>query len=99
MPPPVDTEARKGVLAMIACCLIWGLSPLFYRLLSHVTPADVLAHRTLWSLVFFAGVLLLQGRLGLVGRAVGDTRQVGWIALAAVMISINWFLFIFADLK
>lgn len=96
MPPPVDTSARNGVLAMVACCLIWGLSPLYYRLLSHVTPADVLAHRTLWSLVFFAGVLLVQGRLRLVGRAVGDRRQVGWIALAAVMISINWFLFIVA---
>lgn len=90
--------ARMGVLAMIGACVIWGLSPLYYRLLSHVGPPDILAHRTIWSFAFFASVLLFQGRFGVLTAAVCDRRQIGWIALAAVMISINWFLFIFAVL-
>jgi hypothetical protein len=49
--------------AMALACTIWGLSPLFYALLAHVPPLEVLAHRTLWSLVIFAGVLAAQGRL------------------------------------
>lgn len=89
-------SARNGVLAMIAACVIWGLSPLYYRLLSHIPPADILSHRTLWSLVFFMGVLAFQGRLAVLRAAVSDRRQIGWIVLAAVMISVNWFLFIVA---
>lgn len=95
----VSTDTRRalnGVLAMIACCVIWGLSPLYYRLLNHIAPADVLAHRTIWSLVFFATILMVQGRIGELRVAVTDRTQIGWVVLAAVMISINWFLFIFA---
>ena len=89
-------RARMGVLAMIGACMIWGLSPLYYRMLTHIAPADVLAHRTIWSLVFFVGVLAVQGRLAELRAAVSNRQKTGWVALAAVMISVNWFLFIFA---
>ena len=89
-------NARAGVLAMIGACLIWGLSPLFYRLLGHVSPADILAQRTIWSVVFFVVVLGLQRRLPALGAALADRRQTLWIVLAALLISVNWFLFIYA---
>lgn len=85
---------RKGFLAMIACCAIWGLSPLYYRMLSHVSPQDILAHRVIWSLFFFLGLLILQVRAGRVIEAVTDRRQVGWILLAAILVSVNWGVFI-----
>ncbi|SHH32253.1 EamA family transporter RarD [Marivita hallyeonensis] len=90
------TDTRKGVLALIAACTIWGLSPLFYKALSDVPPLEVLAHRTLWSLVFFAGVLILQGRLSALFAAVTDGRSWRIVILASMMISVNWFLFIWS---
>ncbi|WP_296765074.1 EamA family transporter RarD [Sediminimonas sp.] len=87
-------EAGKGVAAMVAACTIWGLSPLFYKMLEHIAPIEILAHRTLWSLAFFAGVLLLQRRLGALGRALGGFRAAVIIGFAALMISTNWFIFI-----
>ena len=89
-------EASKSLLAMVLACLVWGLSPLFYKLLVHVPPGEVLAHRTLWSLVFFAGVLLVQGRLREVGRVLGSLRGVGIVLFASLMIAVNWFLFIYS---
>lgn len=89
-------SARAGVLAMIAACMIWGLSPLYYRLINYVAPADILAHRTIWSVVFFVMVLALQSRLPVLGAALSDRRQTSWIVLAALLISANWFLFIYA---
>ena len=88
------SETRKGVLAIVAACVIWGLSPLYYKLLSHVPPLEVLAHRTLWSLGFFASVLLLQGRIRALAGALSTFRAARTILLAAVLISTNWFLFI-----
>lgn len=89
-------NARRGVLAMIATCVIWGLSPLYYQLLEHLPPADILAHRTLWSVLFFLVILSLQRRLPILGAAFRQKGQVRWILLAAVLISVNWFLFIYA---
>ncbi|MCK0150896.1 EamA family transporter RarD [Marivita sp. S6314] len=90
------TDTRKGVLALLAACTIWGLSPLFYKALSAVPPAEVLAHRTVWSLVFFATLLAVQKRLPVLWGAVTRWASVRVILFAASMISVNWFLFIWA---
>ncbi len=89
-------ETRLGVLAMIGACMIWGLAPIFYRLLDHVPTQDILAHRILWSFVFFALVLRLQGRFHVLRKAMTIREQVGWVIVAALFISVNWFVFIYS---
>lgn len=89
-------ESGKGVLALIGACTIWGLSALYYKQLAHVPPLEVLSHRTLWSFVFFGVVLIFQGRLRQVATLLSSRRQVLLVLVAAAMISINWFLFIFS---
>lgn len=88
------TEAAKGVCAMIIACTVWGLSGLFYKLLSHIPPEQVLSHRVLWSCLFFAAVLLIQGRIQVLGAALSDSGNVKILLLATAMISLNWFTFI-----
>lgn len=90
------SEASKGVAAVVGACVIWGLSGMYYKLLSHVPPLEVLAHRTLWSLVFFGVVLAVQGRLGQLLALLRSWRVMALVAFAAVMISANWFTFIFS---
>lgn len=90
------TQGSKGVLAMIAACSVWGLSPIYYKELSHLPPLEVMSHRIWWSLVFFAGVLTAQSRLGEIAMALSTRRNLALIAVAAAMIWVNWFLFIYA---
>ncbi len=89
------SEWTKGFWAMIAVCVIWGLSPIFYRALADVPTVEVLAHRTIWSLVLFLIVLAVQGRLGQLRSALTG-NQLGRITFAAVTISTNWGMFIWA---
>lgn len=88
------TEARKGVLAIVAASAIWGLASLYYKALAAVPPLEMLAHRTVWSVAFFAVVLLAQGRVGETARLLARPRQWRVLALAAVLIAINWLVFI-----
>lgn len=81
---------------MVLACTIWGLSPLFYAELKHVPAVDVLAWRTAWSCIFFVLVLAVQGRLGLVGRALGSVTGLLTILAAGLMIATNWFGFIYS---
>ena len=90
------TDTTKGILALIAACCIWGVSGLVYKALSDVPSHEVLAHRTVWSLVFFGLVLGLQGRLHMLWRAVANPASRYVIAAAAIFISVNWFLFIWS---
>lgn len=89
------SEQTKGLWALIAACATWGVSGLFYKMLAAVPPLEILAHRTLWSLVFFGLVLLARGGLADLGRAL-SSRWVGVVAIAAVVISLNWFGFIWS---
>ena len=90
------SEARAGVIAMIAACVIWGLSPLLYAQVRDVPPLEVLSYRTLWSMVFFGGLILIRGQAVLVREAVTRPKELAFIAIAAVVISSNWFGFIYA---
>jgi chloramphenicol-sensitive protein RarD len=87
-------QQKFGILAMACACVVWGLSPLYYKLLEHIAPLEILAHRTFWSFATFAVILGLQGRLGEVGQALRSWQRLQVIAFAALMISVNWFLFI-----
>lgn len=87
-------ETHLGVMAMIAACVVWGLSGIYYKALSHVPPEQVLSHRVLWSFLFFAGVLLVQGRISALRAAFLDRRGALLLAFATAMISLNWFVFI-----
>ncbi|MFT4961442.1 MAG: chloramphenicol-sensitive protein RarD [Paracoccaceae bacterium] len=90
------TDAQKGILAIVGASAIWGLSPIYYKQLPDVPAHEILAHRALWSFVFFGGILLLQGRSGEIFGAFSGWRRAGMLVAASLMISINWFLFIVA---
>ena len=81
---------------MVVACLVWGLSPLYYKMLVSVPPIELLSHRTLWSMVLFALILLMQGRLrGAVG-VLGNKNIMATLFIAALMIAFNWFVFIYS---
>ena len=90
------SETQKGLWAMVATSVVWGLSALFYKALSHVPPLEVLSHRTIWSLVFFGIVLAVQGRLGEIGAVFRAPRLFAAMVIAALMVSMNWGVFIWA---
>lgn len=90
------TETTKGVIALIVACTTWGLSALYYGQLRHVPPLEVLSYRCIWGLVFFVLILATQRRLSLVPQALKSPRQTGIMLIAAILISTNWFGFIYA---
>jgi len=86
----------RGIVAALVANVIWGLSPLFYKALSHVPTLEVLCHRTLWSLVFFGLVLVVGRRLRELRGVLGKPTAFLASAFAASMIGANWFLFIWS---
>lgn len=93
------SETLKGILAMAAACTVWGLSGMYYKLLDHIPPIEVLSHRTIWSFVFFGIVLLFQRRLPQVLSTLKNRKLILTLAISAIMISANWFAFILSIQK
>ena len=89
------TATRRGTLYGAGAYLLWGLFPLYWPLLAPSAPLEVLAHRILWSLVVVVVLLAVTRRVEQVRAAVRDRRRIAQIALAAVVVAINWGTYIY----
>ncbi|MCW2713497.1 MAG: RarD protein superfamily transporter [Frankiales bacterium] len=89
------TSGRRGALYGACAYLIWGLFPLYWPLLEPSSALEVLAHRILWSVVAVLVLLGITRRLPQVRAAVRDRRRLAQLALAAVVIGINWGTYIY----
>ncbi|MEV4251875.1 EamA family transporter RarD [Spirillospora sp. NPDC049652] len=78
----------------VTAYVLWGLFPLYWPLLKPANAVEILAHRIMWSLVAVAAILAV-GRNWSWIRAL-DRRKIGLLALASVLISVNWGTYIFA---
>lgn len=87
---------RGGLLYGLAAYGWWGFIPLYFKLLAHVPPMVVLAHRVLWSVLFLGLIVAVTRRWPQVRSAAANRRTLGLLAIGAALIAINWYVFIFA---
>ena len=88
------SEHRRGVALGISAYLMWGLFPLYWPLLKPIGALEILAHRVVWSLMVVVGLLLVTRNLGWL-RTIPRVK-LAWLTLAAVLVSFNWLLYIWA---
>jgi chloramphenicol-sensitive protein RarD len=86
-------STRKGYLYGVIAYLCWGLFPLYWKLLRPARPLEILAHRVVWSFLFVAVVVTVARGWRRI-RAM-PARKIGLIGLAAALISVNWFTYIY----
>jgi chloramphenicol-sensitive protein RarD len=89
-------SARTGSLYAVAAFVFWGLTPIYYKLLPHVPPAEILAHRVVWSVLFGAAFLSLSRSWPAVRSALGHRRTLAALALTSLLVSTNWLVYIWA---
>lgn len=77
--------------AGVGAYVMWGLFPLYWPLLKPAGAGEILAHRIMWSLVAVGAVLAVRRTWARVGR-----RQMLLLVAAAVVISVNWWTYIYA---
>jgi len=89
-------EQRKGFTYGFTAYLIWGLFPLYWRLLDHSGAIELLAHRILWSLVTIAILVVVLRKVSQVKALLREPRRRWPLVAAAFLISVNWGTYIWA---
>lgn len=96
----MDNNYRLGIFYGLGAYLLWGVLPIYWKLLQHVEAMEILASRFLWSAVFVFLLLLATGKLNIFmqeTKAIFSTKKTACgMVLAAIMISFNWGIFIWA---
>jgi len=89
-------EYRKGLLATTLAFVIWGVFPLFWRLLDAVPSLLILAHRVVWSAVLVVGALLLLRGGRWLAELWATPRRFWLLGLSGALVTGNWGLYIWA---
>jgi len=90
------SEYRRGLAYGVAAYGLWGIAPLFWKLLADVSWVEILAHRAVWGMFAFAAIVWLAGAAPSVIAALRDRRVVAAMALSGVLLVINWGTFVAA---
>ena len=89
-------ESRSGLVAGLIAYSLWGVFPIYFKLVDTVAPSEVLMHRIVWAVPFGALILLFRKQWPEVRRALANRGVVLWLTLSALCITVNWFIYIWA---
>ncbi len=87
---------RQGLIYATICYTVWGLFPLYFKALKAIPSSEILLHRMVWSLLFLAIVLTVRKQWTWVKDLKSQPKLLAGFALSALMLSINWLIYIWA---
>ena len=91
-----SAQLRAGLIAGIIAYTMWGVFPVYFKLTQSVPALEILAHRVVWAVPFGALIILARRQWKDVRAAMAHKRTFGLLTLAALVIALNWGLYIWA---
>jgi chloramphenicol-sensitive protein RarD len=86
---------KSGLIFAVISYGIWGIFPLYWKMLVHVPPQQILAHRVIWSLIFLF-LLLAWRRDRIFLQYLSSPKILGTLLISGALIGGNWFTYIYA---
>lgn len=93
----MDTQqTRHGILFVLAAYLIWGIAPVYFKLIQQVPTDEILTHRVIWSFFFILLLISLSHNWPQVRATYQNRKRLMMLAITALLIGGNWLLYIWA---
>jgi chloramphenicol-sensitive protein RarD len=89
-------EKTKGIGYGLSAYLIWGSFPLVIAMLSFADPFEIVVWRVIFGFAFGLAVILVTRKFSEYLSVFKQPKQLLWISLAAVVIYINWQVYVYA---
>ncbi|MCC2602170.1 EamA family transporter RarD [Sphingopyxis yananensis] len=97
---PVAADTRSGDLAglpyAVMTYFIWGLFPIFFKLLESAPPLEVMVQRVIWSLPLCLAILYFRKEMGEFFSVFRDKKALRLLVVSSLLIGCNWLLYIYA---
>ncbi|PFA69704.1 protein RarD [Bacillus sp. AFS015802] len=91
---------QAGILYTAFSYFLWGILPIYWKWLNHVSADEILANRIFWSFWFMLLFLFVTKRwkdfADYLKTSLTKKKQLFALLLASLLISTNWFIYIWA---
>jgi len=89
-------DTIKGTITTISTFFLWGIFPIYWKALQHVSSTQILAHRVIWSLVFILIVISVQRRWKEAKFSISLSRDIPRFLFTSFLLAVNWLTYIWA---
>lgn len=90
-------SSRNGILAAGLAYILWGLLPIYWKLLHSVPALEILGHRVVWSLLVVVILLAVRQNWAWVEQVRRRPVLLRSTAITALLLICNWFIYIWAN--
>ena len=91
-----NSEQRTGIINAVCAYLMWGLAPIYFKLIDMISPDEIMIHRVLWSSVLLFIIVIITKKWRNLVALVRQPTLVAKLTITASFLGVNWFLFIWA---
>ena len=92
----MSSEQQKGTWYAAAAYGIWGFVPIYWKWLQEIPALQLICHRIIWSSVLLLAIVVGSHNWSALWHAARSRRVIGIYAAAAVVVGINWFVYVWA---
>lgn len=86
----------NGLPFAVSAYLIWGFVPVYFKLLDHVPPVEIVAQRILWSIPLLLVIMYFRTQLGEYVAIFRHKAHLRNLFASSALIAINWLIYIWA---
>ncbi len=87
---------RRGYILGLSAYIIWGLFPMYFKLLAAVPALEIIIHRAIWSALFGSLLLLFWKHPGWWRELRENPQRLAVLALSGSLIACNWMVYVWA---
>ena len=91
-----DKSVKAGVLFALAAYSMWGIAPMYFKLLTSVPALEIVMHRIVWSVLVLCLLLAVRKKFGQVFKAIRDPKVIATLSISGLLLAANWLVFIWA---
>ncbi|MGE0551401.1 MAG: EamA family transporter RarD [Kofleriaceae bacterium] len=92
----MDRGHRTGLLHGVLAYGLWGIVPVYWKLLAAIDPVELIAHRALWGLLAFVMIVVAARQWARFRASLRDVRVVAVMAVSGALLAVNWGVFVWA---
>jgi len=90
-------EQRAGVWFALTAYGLWGVIPVYFKIVDFASAMEIIAYRIIWAVVVLVVVILARREIYKLRHL--EWNKVGWLAVSGALLTINWGVFVWALLN
>ena len=86
----------SGILFALSAGIFWGFMPVYIHYLGDVEALEIVAHRSLWSLVLLSFLVARRRQISLALKVFVNKKLLGNFVITTCFLSANWAIYVYA---